>query len=141
MINQHLLRILVVTDLLLVALSVVVGILSEASLPEPLRVYEEARSAAEMSPRDWVVMGIGIPLIITMPVANIGLLLFWKPARPLYLATAIVSFLLTPFAGPYVTSGWEQAMDHASCLVAGLVLGLIYCSPLREVYDRTENAA
>jgi hypothetical protein len=87
MLSTRSFRILVITDLLLVALSVVVGIMGEASLPEPLRAYEQAQSETDVAPSEWVVIGVGIPLIIAVLVASIGLMVFWRPARPLYLAT------------------------------------------------------
>ena len=129
MLSKRSLRIMVVTDLLLVALSVIVGIMSEASLPEPLRAYEEAQAEADTTPSQWIAIAVGIPLIIAMLIACVGLLVFWGPARPLYLATVIVAILLTPLAGPYVSTGWAQAIDQASFIITGVVLAVIYFSP------------
>lgn len=139
MLSKSSLRILIITDLLLVALSIVVGIMGQSSLPEPLRAYEQAQSEAEMMPREWIVVGVGIPLSIAMLVASIGLMAFWEPARPLYLATVVVAILLTPLAGPYISSGWAQAIDGASLTITGVVLAIVYFSPLSDLYVKPKN--
>lgn len=129
-----------ITDLLLVAVSVAVGVVGEAWLPEPLRAFEEARAEANLTPNDWVVLGAGIPLIIVALVSSVGLMFFWRPARPLYLASLIVAIMLTPLGGPYITSGLEEALDCVSMTVSGVILALIYFSPLRDFFKRQQNA-
>jgi hypothetical protein len=141
MLTKRSLRVLIVANLILIAVSVVVGIVGEAWLPEPLRAFEQTRAEADMTPNDWVLVCVGIPLLITVLVASIGLLAFWRPARPLYFVTIVVATLLTPLGGPYITLGWAQALDGVSFIVTGVVLAAIYFSPLRELYDRPHHAA
>lgn len=136
MLSKRSLRVLIVTDFLLLAVSVVVGIAGEAWLPEQLQAFEQARAQADMTTNDWVMMVLGLLLLIAVLVAFVGLLIFWRPARPLYFATLVVAALLTPFDGPYITSGLAQAFGDVSLIVSGIVLAVIYFSPLRALYDR-----
>lgn len=141
MLTKRSLRILIIVDLVLIAVGVAVGIVSEAWLPEPLRAFEQARAEADMMPREWILVGLGIPVIIAVLVASIGLMCFWRPARPLYLARIVVAAVLMPLSGPYITSGWAEAIESVSLTVSGVVLALIYFSPLRDLYARPQTAA
>ena len=141
MLTKRSLRILIVADLVLIAVGVAVGIVGEAWLPEPLRAFEQARAEADMTPRDWILLGVAIPLSIAVLVASIGLMCFWRPARPLYFASIVVAAVLMPLGGPYITSGWSEAFESVSLTVSGVVLALIYFSPLRDLYARPQTAA
>lgn len=145
MLTKRNLRLLVIADLLLVVLGVVVGLLSEDSLPEPLRVFvraqREADRDADLTTNEWIGVAIGFPLIIAMLVSHVGLFLFWRPARVLYVASLIGLIALSLFLGPHVSTGWVQAIDTASLTITGMVLALIYWSPLKELYEKPKETA
>jgi hypothetical protein len=44
--------------------------------------------------------------------------------------------LPTPFFGPYVDAGWGIAIDYAAMIVSGVILALVYFSPLKSLYER-----
>lgn len=141
MLCKRSLRILIVVDLILIVISGIVSIVGEAWLPEQLQAFEQARAEADATTSDWVLMIVGVPLVIAVLMSFIGLLVFWHPARPLYFATLVAAALLTPFGGSYVTPGWAQAIDGVSSIVSGVLLAVIYFSPLRELYNRPQKAA
>jgi len=136
--SKRFLRVLIVANLILIAVGAVVGIVGKAWLPDPLRVFEQSR-AADITATDWILFGVSIPMLIALVVASIGLLLFSRPARPLYLAIIIVDILLTPCWGPYVTTGWARALEAVSYIINGVVLALIYFSPLRDLFERPQT--
>jgi hypothetical protein len=82
------------------------------------------------------MLAIGIPMLILFIVSNIGLFLFWRPARTLYVITIIVGLLETPFFGPYVDAGFGTMFEDAAIIVSGVVLALIYFSPLKDLYNK-----
>src|SRR5687767_10907811 len=99
------LRLLIVVEVLLTVGSVVASFLGESSLPEPLRTFEAEQSDAEIGRKLVVLFSLGLLLLIAMVVAWVGLFIFWRPARRLYLAATVLALLLTPFFGPYVETG------------------------------------
>ena len=134
--SKGFLRILVVAEIVLGIISIVVSLLTESSLPEPLRAFLDAESEAEITGREMILLAAAIPLIILLIVSSIGLFLFWRPARILYLITIVTGLLLTPFFGPYVDAGWGTTFQEAAIIVSGIILTLIYFSPLKDLYEK-----
>ena len=83
-----------------------------------------------------IMIATTIPLLILFLVSSIGLFFFWRPARIVYLIATVAGLLLTPFFGPYVDAGWGTAFDEAAILVSGVILALIYFSPLKDLYEK-----
>jgi len=110
-------------------------------LPEELQAYERAVAEADYSTREWVLLGVAIVLLICVLVSNIGLFVFWRPARLLYFCTLMGGVALAPFYGPYVDAGWGTLFGEAAMIISGVILALIYYSPLRGLYERPKPAA
>jgi len=139
---KALLRTLVVLEFSLAILAGAVSWATESSLPEPLRAYVQAQAEREWPDRYLVMLAaIGGPLLLAYVVASVGLFLFWRPARPLYLVTVIGGVLLTPALGPYVDSGWGEMLGAVGGMVTGAILALIYFSPLKELYEGGSTAS
>jgi hypothetical protein len=138
--SKGFLRTLIVAELVLGITSVVVSLFTESMLPEPLRAFVEAESEAEVTTHDMILLAAGIPLILLVLVSSIGLFVFWRPARILYVVTIVAGLLLTPFFGPYVDAGWGRVFEDAAVIVSGVILALIYLSPLKVLYERPKTA-
>jgi hypothetical protein len=52
------------------------------------------------------------------------------------LISTVLGLLLTPFFGPVVDAGWGTAFDYAAMIVSGVILALVYFSPLKSLYER-----
>jgi hypothetical protein len=100
----------------------------------------EAEWEADFTTRDLVDLAVSIPLLLLALVSMVGLFLFWRPARPLYLVTTAAGLFLTPFFGPYVDAGWETAFGEAATIISGMVLALVYFSPLKELFEKPKIA-
>lgn len=140
MLSKRFLRVLIVVNLILFVVSPVAFVVNEDWLPEPLRAFEQARET-EITTADWIQGSVDGAAIIAALVACIGLLVFWRPARPLYFCAIILGTLVTSLGGPDATSGWVEAIEGVSDILAGVVLALIYFSPLKDLYDKTNPAA
>ena len=134
--SKGFLRTLIVAEIALVIISVVVSLLTESSLPEPLRAFLKAEFEAEITVRAMTMIIATIPLFVLMLGSSIGLFFFWRPARILYLIVTAVGLLLTPFFGPYVDAGWGSTLEEAATIVSGVILALIYFSPLKDLYEK-----
>ncbi|MDA1143275.1 MAG: hypothetical protein O3B01_32355 [Planctomycetota bacterium] len=137
--SKGFLRTLIVAGFGLGIISVVVSLLTESSLPEPLRAFLDAESEAEVTAREMILLAAAIPLIILVLVSTIGLFFFWRPARILNLISIVAGLILTPFFGPYVDAGWGMTFVEAATIISGVVLALVYFSPLKDLYDKPKT--
>lgn len=128
-------RFLLVVEILLAITGGILTLCTGALLPEELQAYERAAAETDYTTREWVLLGVSITFFILFLASSIGLFVFWRPARRLYLWSTIGGLALTPFYGPYLDAGWGQLFDGASMVICGVILGLIYCSPLRDLYE------
>lgn len=132
---------IVALDLALICVGIlVIAFLGETGLPEPLRAYEQSRADADLTTRDWVFFGLGALLLITFGVSSIGLLVFWPPARFLFLMTFIAGTAIVPIGGPYISTGVSSIFEDATTFLAGLILGLAYFSPISAGFERRTAA-
>lgn len=78
--------------------------------------------------------------VIALLIANIGLYFFWRGARTLYLIVMIAAVLESLYLAPFVSSGPEDFFETAMNTVSGIILGLAYFSPARELFGRPAAA-
>lgn len=132
---MRLFRILVVGEIVLAVLSSVAASMTEGLLPEPLRGY--ASGETEMiTTQSLLLMFLGVPLIVGLLVASVGLFFFWRPARMLYLICVVFGIALVPLAGPYVDAGYGELLEDVASMISGAILALAWFSPLAQVFDR-----
>lgn len=138
--SKGFLRTLIVAEFALTIIGAVVSLLTEPLLPEPLRDFLAAESTAEVTAREIIMFAAAIPLLILLLVSSIGLFFFWRPARILYVITIAAGLLVAPFFGPYVDAGWGTTFGDAAMIVSGVILALIYFSPLKDLYEKPKVA-
>ncbi len=107
----------------------------KAHLPQPLKGYLAVPPPLDVRTVlvDWLVLFVWLPLGL---VAVIGLFLGWRPARPLLLWGNIASLPLCAARGPEVAPALTAMFGTAGTLVVGIIIGMLYCSPLKELYDK-----
>ena len=108
-------------------------------LPVELQAYLDEQTEAASTAKMIVVLVIALLASVLAFVATIGLFVFWRPARVLTVATWVVSFLITPLLGPTVDSGWVTAFYELSAGMLGAVIALAYCSPIKELFERSRG--
>ena len=133
---KTLLRCAILAEILLGILGAVLDIVLEQRLPEPLREYLAAESES-WSGTDTAMLCVGVPVLIALIIAWIGLWRLWPPARPLYLYSWLASIVMVAFLGPSVSSAIGYMLGEGAILAAGFILGLIYFSDLRHAFERT----
>jgi hypothetical protein len=135
------LTLLVCMEALFVICTIVMSALADSCLPTQLQAYEASVSNAPHTLIDLIGFALYIVLLPTALTATIGLLLSWKPARPLFLWTRITVVAITPLQGINVQPGWAALFDDAAVLAAGVIIGMLYYSQLKEIYDKPKAAA
>lgn len=131
-----LLRILIAAEIVFAVGGVLLELLLESTLPQPLRAYLTAQSEAPLAWKDLLAVALAVPLLVATIVAWITTLAFWRFAPALYLASHVAGVLLLPFLGPTVQTAVGTALDTAMNLIGGIVIGLLYFSELTHRYSR-----
>ena len=86
----------------------------------------------------WLLFGVGIPflaLVALWVVAQIGLFVFWRFARPLYAGLTAAFVLLEPFFGISVLLPIEAAFGELSLITNGAVIALSYSQPFSSYFE------
>ncbi|HEX8128760.1 MAG TPA: hypothetical protein VF527_06615 [Pyrinomonadaceae bacterium] len=85
---------------------------------------------------EWFYYGM---LSLTL-VASLGLCLFKRWGRTLFLLCTLIWLLTTPLSEFYVSTGWSALLNYAACLLEGMILALAYFSHVRRMFARAEAA-
>ena len=125
---ERTLNILILSDVLLVALSIVADWTLDFLLPQPLRTYVAAEGIC-FANSFLMVLWVNVALGTTL--SWIGLLNLVRGARALYLWSWIGHLVLTLLSGPVVSAQAAQVLQILGALVGGIIIGLIYFSELR----------
>jgi hypothetical protein len=126
-------RLFLAATLLLSFIQQIVSAQTVASLPEPLRSSVLARETAATTD---AMVALGIVLLPLVLTTLIGLFVFWRPARILYLLQACLSLVVTPFLGPTIETGWGTCFLNLNMLLEGVLIGLLFFSPVQELFRR-----
>ena len=136
MLSKSTFRLLLVAEVILQISGVVVSALTVGLLPEEIRSFMRSAPTSNFSSRsDWIVLAQGVILLAVFFASRIGLFVFWRRARKLYLLSVILLLGLTPFFGPFIDAGWGQALDGAAFISSGLILAIIYFSRLSPNFE------
>jgi hypothetical protein len=135
---KTLVRILIIAEISMFALSCALNSILESTLPVPLSAYDAAPKEYPSWLYAVVYVGLGVPTLILALTSHIGLFFFWRPARVLYLVGGISILFMVVLDGPAVRTGWEGMFDYLSAVIYGSILGLIYFSPLRDLYAKKQ---
>jgi len=125
-------RRLVLLSVVLPVSGAVVSVVTEGMLPSQLREYAAAQAAA--LPSSGTLVGCLI-LLSAWVAAVVGLYRLKPFGRWLFLLTLVVGLAVTPALGPYVDSGWGQSFYQATFVLDGLLVALMYWSPLAEQFS------
>ena len=134
------LRWLVIVSFLLGAFVIAVGFLQTPFLPEALQQFERDSAASTLSLRDLLLLCFAVPLLIFSIVVYVALWCGWRSGRRLYTISLVLSIPLCLMLGPQVESALLYTFEGVAWLVAGLILGLLYFSELRDFYEPQQNA-
>lgn len=113
-------------------------VLSRRTLPPELQTYKHSVAAADRAGGSLALEGaLSGGFILAYLVAIIGLYRFWPFSRPLFVITIVVGFILSFSFGPRVEARSVASFDDAISVLEGVVIALLYWSPIRERFKRT----
>lgn len=127
----------------LIVLSLAIGLLSgvyDYIWPDPItdQVFDYVvEIEPEIEGTKLVAAGVlAVVSIIMVLVSLVGLLLFKSWARHVYAAGFVAAFALYPFMGIAVYSGFGQVLYDISMVLSGVLLALMYHSPVALYYEQ-----
>jgi len=90
-------------------------------------VQDVASPSQMMYTLRWALTLIGL-------LASVGVLLFRLWGRTLFVFVSIFSLVMIPFDALYVDVGWTVLVGAAAGIIEGMIIALMYFSPLRRVF-------
>ena len=128
------LRWLVIVEILLTAFSGAVSFLQTPFLPPALQQFER-ESFSSFGIRELLLLCLAAPLLILSLIAWIALLRGWRSGRTLYTIVWLAVAPLMLLLGPRVASALLSTVDAATSVIGGIILGLLYFSDIRRLYE------
>ena len=124
-------RSLVVFTFLLTILSIVYDFFYADAITEKLFVYQDILEPDWSDTKLYLLAGTISITVLAALAGFVGLLVFGNLARHLFLFACVLFLVITPFIGPYIASGVNQTLHDVVNLLSGLILALVYFSPVR----------
>ena len=131
-------RIALVAEWVLALGAAAIGIATEPLLAPELRAYLDRQAGAPLTALDLIGTVAGLAFLGLAVAATVGLFRFRNWARRLFLLLTLFGFVPVVAMGPTVETGAATALAEAATLLSGVILALVYWSPVR---DRFENSA
>ena len=100
-ITKGIFRGILIVSILTAVMGLLASFTTEASLPEPLRLYLRQKTQTEATLGDMVRVSFGAMTLILSIISVVGLYRFWPPARLLTLLTWVLALAFQPFTGPH----------------------------------------
>lgn len=117
---------------------VVVQYVTESSLPPELLGYLSSYETILIPDRYSILeLLTNIPFLIQTLLgllAAVGLILFRAWGRPVFLVYMAAELALSLLTGPHVSTGWTVFVGYVYSIVEGVILALIYFSPIRKMF-------
>lgn len=135
---RRLLRRLVLIEIVLTFIVIAVSVFQTYLLPPVLQEFE--RQAAErFGLREIALLCLAVPVFILLIVTWIALFRGWRSGRLLYTVLWLAGLPLLLLAGPSVHSPLYSVVETASSVLGGIILGFLYFSEIRHLYESTRN--
>lgn len=133
------LRRLVVIEILLTIAVVVVSFVEIPFLPPLLQEFQR-QTLDTFGIKELALLCLAIPLFILVIVAWIALWRGWRSGRVLYTIVWLSTVPIYLLSGPSVQSAIHSIVDTATSFVGGIIIGFLYFSEIRQVYETPQVA-
>jgi hypothetical protein len=138
--QKRILIVAVLSEWLLIAMTVTAAFPLESSFPEPLQAYLAEEAKRDTTSWEWALTGIATANFVLNFASSIGLLFLRSWARILYTVSLLLgSILWLFFDGPTIHSSIGGFFHGLSLIVSGFLICLIWFSELAPCFDKHEN--
>jgi hypothetical protein len=139
-ITPALFRKLLLLSIVFGVIGALIDIMLPHLIPDPLYQAQEKVEQLASSTENIILIILGVPILITFIISAVGLFYFHPWAPRVALITTLLTFVIYPFFGYYLSSGWAMAFTDCSTMLWGMILTLTYCSPIRKCFVRKNHA-
>lgn len=91
-------------------------------------------SAADVTPQSQGMRALWWALTLLSVSASVGVVLFRRWGRTLFVLVSVLTLVSTPFGGLYVDVGWTVLVGSAAGIIEGMIIALMFFSPLRRLF-------
>ena len=141
--KSRLLVVLVVVNVLFAFASAGAEAFFGWTLPPALAEYTRLRVSHLPSPGEVIQLVLLVTTVCFAFVSWIGLVSYWRFARPLFLVSSAIWILHILVSGPSVRTSVGAMFSVMDAMVGGAIIGLVYFSDLARRFERApvETAA
>jgi len=125
--NKRLLKILVISQWLLLIGASIVGTIEQRSLPQLLRSFQAERASA-LAAYGWVYFVLGLIYVVAYVTASIAILKNTPWSPPLYVCSVLFGYVLRAFQGALVGTPVSGLLAGLYLICVGGTIGLLYLS-------------
>ena len=105
------------------------------SLPQPAEEYLRWYMNQPLEGAELILNRMALIGLVGMVASTIGLIMFWSPARYIYLVSLLLALSDQAVTLPVLISGWENFLDNVAQISIGLNLGLLFSMPGRTYFE------
>lgn len=139
--TSKIIRSSIIVQWALIALGFTISFFEENNLPPALKNYLKLENEAGLSNIETIGLCLLSVALLGFIVSSIGVYLFKRWSRSLYLWSNIFGFWTLPFLGVTITTPYSDMFGGASTFVIGMTVGLLYFSDAKEHFEKTSNHA
>ena len=106
------------------------------SLPQPAEEYLRwYMSSQPLEGSELILNRMALVGLAGIVASTIGLIMFWSPARYIYIASLLFALSDQVVTLPILVTGWENFLDNVAQIAIGLNLGLMFSMPGRTHFE------
>lgn len=124
--SANLLRCALACEWIFIIATIAIDSATESSLPEPLYLWIQSQSSAELTAGSVLLGGFYLTLLASILTATVGLFLLKRWAAWLYLITSFLGISSLLFMGPNIQSAPVNALDEIASVLSGMVVAVAF---------------
>ena len=125
MTRNHL-RVLFILPLVLTVLGIVVIETAPEKWPQPAHDYLQWNLSQKLAPVYYLLNRVAIVGLLGLAASTIGLMLFWAPARYIYVASLLLTLGGDLADIPLLIDGWAKVLESIAQTLIGVNIALIF---------------
>ena len=124
---------------MLIFASLVVQSITEGWLPPETRSFLGIQSSVldaeiDVTSQSQMIYTLWWSVTFISVLTSVGVILFRRWGRTLFVFVSILTLLMIPFTEIYVDTGWTVLVGSVVGIVEGMIISLMFFSPLRKLF-------